>query len=816
MNIDDIKSQLASTVPSSLREDMAHLVDKTRQLDDGRLTTDQLLNQLMNDEAFKRIITTVSQQNYGDAIDAHESQGFVNKPTGPVSQIFFNGTIDPKALIDFIRPSSAVGNQEIYRYKQQFVDALQRITVPQYNFPLTFRLISAEGASSEADMGLPIEQLLKRVQMSRFIILRGAAGSGKSTSMRYLAELLMQNDRAGVVPIYLQLRRLDPKEIQTPNNVATSDTDPEQYIKPLLNASIVPLGIADLKQLGEQAVTMDDGVMLIIADGLNEIYGEEAAGFILKQLTTYVTQRGLNACALVTDRITPRDGITTWQQARIERLTLDVVHAQFAVKKIETLNYLSEADLTLLQTPYFLAYALEHNTSHLSSPAEAVAAFFNQLEFKGDVLDRMAKAAFNAYKDHHSYRFDVAPFIQIVGQDIFDKLIQEGVIDIIPTEVNMYADTQSLPQQAQFDHPLKHDYLAARYLSQHQEAWTPKTLDIVSFESNSFDALSMTLELLPNEELADTFVERVHNWNWAAALVCIAKAMRTGGGRHSQEIQMAVLALVTEKLFDPVQPIRQRANEILSLFPATIATPYKQVSNLNELYSLVQQQVRVETQRTGREVWFSQWSDLFVRSPKTALNEQDLKNIVHHQGIIGWTAANVFRRFELTEPDIRQLHAYYDACMTCDPNDWQASTIRSRVVHALGTSDTQSVVDLLFQALNEDNYVWSRISAARSLVEIAALTTNDTLRHEIIDALIDLVKKTNSRMLAIKTLREIGQSAFYRNAPGAWEQTVTPLIELMRDMQQQKPEEEWWSGLLNLFKDFCKEQTGSAVRAVER
>src|SRR5262249_39695544 len=159
------------------------------------------------------------------------------------------------------------------------------------------------------------------------------------------------------------------------------------------------------------------------------------------------------------------------------------------------------------------------------------------------------------------------------------------------------------------------------YLSQHDDEWNPAGLDALSFESNSFDALSMTLELLPDEAHADRFVERVHSWNWAAAFVCIAKAMRYGKGRPSQGIRMAVLALVVEKLFDPVEQTRERARGVLALFRSDIAAPYEQVRDLEALCALVHQQVAAEGKLKGSELWFPRWRDLFVRFDNPTFSE---------------------------------------------------------------------------------------------------------------------------------------------------------------------------------------------------
>jgi hypothetical protein len=831
-SVEEITSKLASTLPSDLQGEAAHLVDQAARYDNGRMTTEELLNLLVADDRIAHLLarlpspaqsggvnlgagTTVGQM--GDAVAGDAVAG--DAVAGDKIDIHLDDISDPKVLIELIRQLGA-GNAAapaeqhdatIDLYQQQFIAALGGLTAARYEFPLSVRLISSQ-RTPESDMGITLDQLIARIQTSRMIIMRGAAGSGKSTCMRRLAELLVQDQHSTIVPIFLQLRDLKPEVLARAGEAVQDDATPERYIEPLLDASIVPLGIADLKQLGDHALALNGGLILVMADGLNELYGEESTNLILKRLIAYVTRRGLSARVLVSDRITPRDVINTqWQQLRIEQLAPDVVRQQFEARGIDAVYHeLSTADRTLLQTPYFLAYALDHNTTHLSSAAEAIKAFFEEMDFDGDVLDRMAQAAFDAYNDHHSYKFDVPHFMHAVGDVVYRRLVDGGVLIVLPTAGDTQAAQQPSEPLAQFDHPLKHDYLAARYLAQHTTEWTPASLDVVSFESNSFDALAMTLELLQDVAQCDTFIQRVHNWNWAAALVCIAKAVRSGSGRHSQEIQLAVLALVAEKRFDPVQQTRARANEVLSLFPQAIAAPYQQVRDLAELRALAQQQVQSEAKYYDGEPWFPRWRDLFVRFDKPAFGEDDLRQIIRQEALIGWTAANMLRRFKLSDLDVRQLRAYYDACGAVDFNDWRASTIRSRVVHALSCTDTRPAVDLLVEALSHDRYLWARIGAARSLIEIAALTADSALRGHVIDTLFGMVKEARTEILAIKTLHEIGMSAFYRDAHPGWQQAVTPLIALVRD-RQSDPEKDWWSNLLVEFATFCQAQAERAV-----
>lgn len=821
-----LKARLAEVLPSKLESDAAHLVDQAARYDNGRMSNEELLALLVADPRIAHLLAELQQMQQqlaahtgsvgdaiaGDKVGADKVGG--DKVGGDVINgnridITIEGVTDPNALIQIIRKAGRPepGEQHdalIDAYQQQFVGALGQLTAAKYVFPLTVRQ-SATHNEGAAPPGIPLEQLIARIQTSRMIILRGAAGSGKSTCMRRLANILVQDEYSNIVPIFLQLRELNAEMLLRAGEAIAEDAEPEQYIEPLLGASIVPLSPADLKKLGDHAMDLRSGMILVMADGLNELYGEDLTNLILKRLTSYVTRRGLSARVLVSDRITPRDVINQqWQQMRLEQLAPQVVFQQLQGYGIDaTYTQLSENDKRLLQTPYFLAYALDHNTTTLVSAAEALKSFFEELGFDVDTLDLLAHAAFTAYQDHHSYKFKTGRFTGIVGEKVFQKLIDEGVVELMPDGSEKRADDASREREVRFDHPLKHDYLVARYLAQHTTEWTPATLDVVSFESNSFDALAMTLELLQDEAQCDTFIQRVHNWNWAAALTCIAKAVRSGGGRHSQEIQFAVMALVAEKLFDAVRQTRVRAKEVLALFPQTMAAPYTQAGSIDELRVLVQKQVQAEAKFLTREAWFPEWHEIFLRFDKLAVSEHDLRQIVRQEAVLGWTAANVLRRYRLSDMDVRQLRAYYDACAACQYSDWRASTIRSRVVHALGRTDTRMAVDFLFEALTNERYAWAQIGAARSLVEIAALTADSELRGYVIARLLRMVNDASSEIMGAKILHEIGQSAFYDKAQAGWHEAVSSLIVLVRDRQTDS-ERDWWSHLIVEFETFCK------------
>src|SRR3954471_12466198 len=255
-SVDEITSRLASTLPSDLHGEAAHLVDQTARYDNGRMTTEELLNLLVADDRIAHLLarlaspaqsggvnlgagTNVGQM--GDAVAGNKVGG--DAVAGNKVDIHLDDISDPKVLIELIRQLGA-GNRAapaeqhdatIDLYQQQFIAALGGLTTPRYEFPLTVRLISSQRTPPESDRGITLDQLIARIQTSRMIIMRGAAGSGKSTYMRRLAELLVQDQHSTIVPIFLQLRELKPEMLARAGEAVQDDATAERYIEPLLD-----------------------------------------------------------------------------------------------------------------------------------------------------------------------------------------------------------------------------------------------------------------------------------------------------------------------------------------------------------------------------------------------------------------------------------------------------------------------------------------------------------------------------------------------------------------------------------------------------
>ena len=112
-------------------------------------------------------------------------------------------------------------------------------------------------------------------------------------------------------------------------------------------------------------------------------------------------------------------------------------------------------------------------------------------------------------------------------------------------------------------------------------------------------------------------------------------------------------------------------------------------------------------------------------------------------------------------------------------------TIRWRIVHTLGAWPSQDNAQLLLEALG-DEHVWCRYGAVRSLVEMAARTTDPNLRQRILSSLSERWRRLDSEPLS-----QLAWASRYETADAEWPAAIQPLIEEVRDAQQGEERERW-------------------------
>lgn len=636
--------------------------------------------------------------------------------------------------------------------------------------------------SSEEEKKLSAKQLLDRIIDGRRVILRGSAGSGKSVVVRKLTDLVLENGDS--IPVILNLKNREKLDLEKLRRLEENREDFNAKLDVLLGVSIADLHTSMFLEFPTQTSK------LIIADGLNEVsaglYHEDVVRLLVNTLDEYLRLTAdKNTSVVITDRMTPRGFLgDRWKVFNVDPLDADEVGHKINDKfGAGTFESLSERAQSLLKSPYFLDKALGSRSPELGSRAKAIESFFKEhTGLDNATLDVVAQAAFAIYRTYNSLTFEEESFRQATGEESFEKLLDAG--DLVKSGEN----------NLHFDHQLKHDYLAARYLSKaNQQNWEWSSFDAVSFRSNSFESLSMVLSQLSAKSRADEFLKRVYDWNWVGAVICMAEAAKIEERVHSEEMQIAILCVVAEKLFDKILPTRRRTRNTLSTFPDRIATTLRDAPNIDEVF-------RVANELLSKEQWFLDWRSLFTRVEIAPLVEGEINMINSKDSILGWTASNVIKRFRLNELNLAQLRTVYN---TSDEETPHQVTVRWRTVHALGYFGTKESVQLLLQALDQDQYHWARYGTARSLVEIAARTDDTEMSKVVIE---ELIKRVNSGSLTrwVRVMEEIGNALFYIDARPNWKDEVSPLLQSLLDSQQSEPDRERWQKTVEEFINFAR------------
>lgn len=631
-------------------------------------------------------------------------------------------------------------------------------------FPITYS--AKNGEKGKAGNGL-----LADAKEFKLVLLTGAAGSGKSSLLVNAAHELAV-DGAPYLPLYLDVTQLKESFTQLRAPAATADDSNKRW-EHLVQALSPDVSVEVLDALTEHLSPF------FLVDKLNEVSGPEVAYNILQALHGYKKRRALkDTLVIAAGRQVPEELSERWTMLAVDRLPEQVVKQQIGTPQY---NNLSKAARDLLSTPYYLQLALDSGNPDTGTAARTIETFFEKrVKMSPDELDKAAGAAFHMYKITGNTKFQKGAFIQKAGQEVWNKLDGASVVQSFDDDMTS------------FQHQLYHDYLAARH-SANQKLWDPISLDVISLKANSFSAISMVLEQLKKTEAGDEFLRSVYDWNVTAAMDSLRAGETLTPRRYSDELHMALLAVISEKLFDNVTPTRNKAKTQFERFYSELGA--KKIGHATNLSDVVRE---VETLGTSVP-WFSVWKALFKL--QKGASETDVTQINSKDPIMGWTAANVVKR-ESGQPDnarqLREIYRSHEAAVS-DSNPLvqetaetgasleqdvpyvHSDTIRWRVVHALGAFADDGTVTLLLQALEKDRYHWARYGAARSLVEIAARTDNEKIRSRIISNLAGRIATLsrgdyNSRRI----VDEIERTVQYKDAAGDWKQAAQTLLDAIK------------------------------------
>jgi len=660
---------------------------------------------------------------------------------------------DIKSTLDSqsVATTKPLSKEKISDYVHELTSKLE--STPSEKFEISF---------STNDDKKPIHELIGWAKSVRKAILQGVAGGGKTMMVETTVQKLCED---GIIPVLISLEEWHTdyaKEMES----CSGDVSAQMDI--LLKMSVGTINVEELASIEKER--------WIIVDGLNEISageGEKVTRMILDVVGEY-SRKHISGTCMVTDRDSPRNYPSTWSVASLGTLSVDEVRkhvdAKFGTGKFDELE---KSEQQLFFVPLYLKIALDKETPSLGSEAMVLKdSFKDQLGFDDDDLDKLSVAAFMAYKEYGSRKFVLEKFKEWAGEDLCQKLLTNGIIK------------NDEKKGASFEHQLKHDYLVSRYLASNEDIWTLESFEISSLQSNSLESLTMVLEQLVVSDSVDKFLEAVYDWNWYAAIDCTVRATKMGARGPSKEMEMMMLALAAQKIFDNVYKTSTSAKIFVKKFGTQTANDLLNCSNIEDVCTQVK-----SGDLSGEK--FVEWKEFFTRNRQSDMFKEDI-DMIKKSSLMGWTAANILKEFDLDDSLQKRLRTIYELF---DNNNPHENTVRWRVVHTLGAFDSKDNLDLLLCALDKDPYLWAKYGAARSLVEMAANTSDESLRKSILD---NLASRTS---LPKKVLEEIGRAVNRKDPPTGWMEQVLPLLENYSHIDTSKDYVDEWKKIIEDFKE---------------
>lgn len=592
-----------------------------------------------------------------------------------------NAKLDERFARDQIVESSALprtgptlmGYRELFR-----AEIRARTTHGAARFPLLARYSGAE------DLAL---DLLPRLLDRQRLVLTGRAGMGKSTIAAAVAEA--RNDDGWFVVF------LTAKDVP-----ATTDAilgTPE-----LLKASRPTIDSLQFHRFLEELPTT--GYALIVVDGLNEVARSHADGIISAVVQIQAVDSRVKA--LLTDRSATRyedADSPTVELAPLSRRAVEGVLQEWSVSASD----LSDVQLSLLTSSFFLSLALEGKDPYLGTRASAIGRLLGERGgLEPEQVDKLAALGLETLR-RKTFRMTRDEVEGAIGPEALLRLIDAQLLVVIATPED----------RIEWYHQLIHDYLAARSVAGDRALWSSDTFDALTLQESSTDPLAMVLEMLPSDDDRTAFVTLLYDWHWYATVRLLSDPTVAIASVRT-ELTLAVSALLAERQFDSVETSANRAKRTLELLDARTGFSLSACRDLVELGS----ELRRHAQGIERVVdWFGTWIRVFfvgLDGEPNHLAPEDRFRIMAQHSVVGWTVANVLRRSQLSGDEVAALRSAFVAVE--DDHTSHGETVRWRIVHALGHASADDGVEFLVHVLDSSSDRWVLYGAVRSLLEVAA------------------------------------------------------------------------------------------------
>ncbi|MEU2568791.1 NACHT domain-containing protein [Streptomyces althioticus] len=601
-------------------------------------------------------------------------------------------------------------------------------------FPESYdELISGqwEGAAPEEDLAGVAAECGR-------VLLSAEAGSGK-THLLIRAGISAAKSRDDVIPVWLPLRDL-PASMRS--------AEPEAFVQALIG-----LATPSLKPVLSSSTRAPK--ILVLADGLNEIPREVSQSAL--DALDELARRYPFMSVIVSERLVRRPvALDRWKLATILPLSEEQVADIWSSSQGGSAPD-SEDAAKLLSNPFFLDKATTFDLVE-GSAAKVIEAYFSKLAgIRKDGLENLSRVCYESYSRERGMLIPRQDFMSNVDRPLYQSLLDHELVRASETYV-------------WFSHHLFHDYLASRYLVQHRTLWGPEAFDVVTTGAASFDSLRLAVDQIHDPAVADEFVRMIYNWNYFGAAYSLVP------GRVTSEMQVALLAMLADKRWDPVAATVEAITDALRLNGTKTAKSMLAVSTRDQLFEVVRE-------FPSSNPSFIRWRTIFTFRDGEYVGPEIVQSLASDDPIEAWTLANVLRRCRLTSAGEAKL---------VDIARSESSVTRWRAVHVLGLHPSATTARVV-QNLMSDSDKWVRYGAVRALVEIAAKTGDSQLRESII---LWLGHQLSSERLDDKMLHELGRVLDVRPQPAGWPETVAPLVQQLASTSRNSFQQDRWNTLM--------------------
>lgn len=604
--------------------------------------------------------------------------------------------------------------------------------------------------SSEFSETQPASAILDRALDDGRLLLTGRGGGAKTVILTRIAKTAAER---GVATVLLSLKEWTAADNVGWRTLASSRERVSYLFQRFSGLDLQP------RQLDLLDFSLP---RLMILDGLNEVTSRTGQE-IIDAFDEYA-RFALNTCTIVSDRLVRRDFIRPDRWTLCIVLPLSPEQIADAVKAVPSaaLEYSNSTgeQRELLSTPYFLSEFLRGERLAVTR-ASQMRDYFARHALDDLAMDQTAEAAFAVYADE-TRTFSFEKFRGHAGEVITNRLLATGAL---------VRDGDL----AFFDHHLKHDYLASRYLVSDRKHWTSSAFNTVTFHGSSFETVVMAMEQMRDSVAADELLRRLYDWNIYGAGYSIAEGRAS---RVSVDMQVVILAMFAERRWDLVKATAQRASDTLRLIDNARALVFLNAQSLSEVFATLQ---AVQP----RNEWFDNWRRLFTRQVASPAEDKDIRALSETDSVMGWTTANVLRRLTCSasqEALVRGLLADQDA------------TVQWRAVHVLGGFTSRKNAEVLVDALYNAPAVEVRFGAIRSLIEMAGRDGGELARwiFERIASHVSNVREHGSVLGEFERAIFIDES----RAPNNWTSLVAVVISALQSVAPNAEDRDRWDRLL--------------------